>query len=244
MRIATLSDIHANLHALEAVLADSRGKSVDKYYCLGDIVGYGASPKKCLAIVRETCEKIVFGNHDNAIIYPGLADSFNPAARKGVEYAWSSLDLPEREFFKTLEPSMNLDGLTIAHGSLRDFNEYVRDVETAAYSLEALSTKVLFVGHTHVPNAFSFDIETRTTQQLEFAIEGQLELSGNMKYLINAGSVGQPRDGDPRAAYLIYDTDAGKVDLIRVNYDIKGASLAIRKAGLSESLAKRLLTGK
>jgi len=243
MRIAILSDIHSNMHALEAVLADSREKSVDKYYCLGDIVGYGASPKKCLALVRETCEKIVYGNHDNAITYPGLAASFNPRAQAAIEYAYNSLDLPEREFFKTLEPSMILDGLTIAHGSLRDFNEYVRDEETAAYSFGALTNQMLFVGHTHIPNGFSFDPETGVVKPLELAVEGQVELLGNMKYLINAGAVGQPRDGDPRAAYVIYDTDAGKVDLIRVKYDNKAAGFAIRKAGLSESLSKRLMTG-
>jgi predicted phosphodiesterase len=244
MRIAILSDIHSNQHAFEAVLADAREKSVDKFYCLGDIVGYGAFPRKCLEIARATFEKIVHGNHEQAITYPGVAGTFSPAAQSAIKYADSALDKLDKDFIKSLEPHLILDGLTIAHGSLRDFNEYVHDADIAGYSLARLTNKVLFIGHTHVPGGYSFDIESGITQPMELSHEGQVELSGNMKYLINAGSVGQPRDGDPRAAYVIYNTETFVVDLIRVKYDNLAASRAIRKSFLPESLAKRLLTGK
>ena len=244
MRIAILSDIHSNQHAFEAVLADAKEKAPDTYYCLGDIVGYGAFPRKCLEIAKATFEKIVYGNHEQAITYPGVAGNFSPAAQSAIKYTDSALDKPDKEFIKKLEPYLVLDGLTIAHGSLRDYNEYVRDCDIAGYSLARLTTKVLFVGHTHIPEGYSFDIDSTETHAIDLSIEGQVELSGNMKYLINAGSVGQPRDGDTRAAYVIYDTETFKLDLIRVKYDNLAASRAIRKAFLPESLAKRLLTGK
>jgi predicted phosphodiesterase len=244
MRIAILSDIHSNQHALEAVLADAREKSPDTFYCLGDIVGYGAFPRKCLEIVRQTCEKVVFGNHDYAITYPGFAATFNTAAQKAIKYAQSALESSERDFIKTLQPHMVLDNFTIAHGSLRDFNEYVSDSEIAQASLNMLTNKVLFVGHTHVPGGYTQEPEPGEVSAIAFSVEGTIELSGNLKYLINVGSVGQPRDGVPKAAYAIYDTDAQKVDIIRVTYDNKAASKAVGKAFLPDTLAKRLLTGK
>lgn len=244
MKIAILSDIHSNQHAFEAVLADAKEKAIDKYYCCGDIVGYGAFPKKCLEMARATFDKIVYGNHEQAITYPGVAGNFSPAAQSAIKYTDASLDKSDKDFIKTLEPSLVLEGLTIAHGSLRDYNEYVRDTEVAGYNLARLTTKVLFVGHTHIPEGYAFDPNTTETHAIDLAIEGSVDLSDNRKYLINVGSVGQPRDGDVRAAYVIYDTETHKLDLIRVKYDNMAASRAIRKAGLSESLAKRLLTGR
>ena len=244
MRIAILSDIHSNLHALEAVMADAGEKSVDTYYCLGDIIGYCASPKACLEIIREKCEKVVFGNHDYVVMYPGVAASFNPYAKEALDYALSALDDDDKEYIKALEPHLVLDGLTIAHGSLLDFNEYVTDAEIAAFSLDALSNRVLFVGHTHKPGGWSLDIESGEIKKLELKVEGQVTLTDDKKYLINAGSVGQPRDRDVRAAYVIYDTETSVVDLIRVEYDNRAAARAIIKIELPVSLAKRLKKGK
>lgn len=244
MRIAILSDIHSNLTALESVLNDVNTRAIDKYYCLGDIVGYASHPLECLKIVREKCEKIVFGNHEYAILYPEYSKSFNHAAQAAIDYSRKHLDSESIEWLKTLEPHLILSEMTLAHGSLRDFEEYVTDATIARMSLEIQQTQLLVVGHTHYPEGYIYDIESRSARMLDFYGEGELTLEDGKRYLMNVGSVGQPRDGDPRAAYAIYDTEAKKFELIRVKYDIEKAANAILNAHLPDFLAKRLYAGR
>jgi len=244
MRIALLSDIHSNLTALEAVLEDAKNRSIDKFYCLGDIVGYAAHPLECVKIIRKICEKVVFGNHEYAILYPEYSRSFNEAAQQAIEYSRKCLDSDAIEWLKTLEPHMILPEITLAHGSLRDFEEYVTDVPIARMSLEIQQTMLLVVGHTHYPEGYVYDIETRTARMLDIFGEGEIILEDDKRYLMNVGSIGQPRDGDPRAAYAIFDTESKKFELIRVKYDIDKAANAILNVHLPAYLAKRLYAGR
>ena len=244
MRIAILSDIHSNLHALEAVLKNATGRSPDKYFCLGDIVGYAAFPKECIQKIREICGEVVFGNHEYAVLYPEHAGTFNPDAQTAIEYSREKLDSDEINWLMELEPHLILDEYTLAHGSLRDFDEYVSDATIARLSLEILPNMLLLVGHTHYPEGYVYDTENRSTRAMDLFGEGEAVLDSKNKYLINVGSIGQPRDGDSRASYGIYDTESGKIELIRVNYDINAAADAIKDAGLPEYLGKRLFAGR
>jgi len=244
MRIAIISDIHSNLPALEAVLENLKSRSIDKYYCLGDIIGYAAQPKECLKIMREIVDETVFGNHEYAILYPEHIRTFNSSAREGIEYSRKSLGDDDMEWLRTLQPHMILPPLTISHGSLRDFEEYVVDATIARLSLEMQKTNLLVIGHTHYPEGYIYDVETRTARSMDLFVEGEVILESGKRYLLNAGSVGQPRDGDPRACYCIFDTATFKFELIRVEYDIDKAANTIIEAHLPEMLARRLYAGR
>jgi diadenosine tetraphosphatase ApaH/serine/threonine PP2A family protein phosphatase len=244
MRIAILSDIHSNLHALEAVLEDATKRSPDKYYCLGDIIGYNASPKECLDIIRDICELVVFGNHEYAVTYPQHSGSFNPEAEKAIDYTIEKLEPGDITWLESLEPRLILDEITLAHGSFRSFDEYVTDATIARLSLEISPTRLLLVGHTHYPEGYEYDLETRSTKAMDLFGEGEAILEKDKRYLVNVGSIGQPRDGDSRASYAVYDTEESLIQIIRVKYDINEASRAIKEAGLPEFLAKRLFAGR
>jgi diadenosine tetraphosphatase ApaH/serine/threonine PP2A family protein phosphatase len=244
MHIVFISDIHSNLAALEAVLGHLKTRSIDKYYCLGDIVGYAANPKECLDIIREIATETVFGNHEYAIIYPEHTKTFNSAAKAGIEYTRKNLSLDDIEWIRSLQPHMILPPFTIAHGSLRDFEEYVTDSTIARLSLEVQQTNLLFIGHTHYPEGYVYEVGARSARTMDLFVEGEVTLESGKKYLFNVGSVGQPRDGDPRACCCILDTDSLILELIRVEYDIKKAADAIDKAGLPELLGRRLYAGR
>lgn len=244
MRIGILSDIHSNLHALNAVLQDADKRSLDLYLCLGDIVGYGAFPQECCDLIREKCKHTVFGNHEYAVLYPEETMSFNPDAKKAIDYTSDNLNDDTYEWFESLEPHLVLDGYSIAHGSLRNFDEYVSDATIARMSLEILQTDILFVGHTHYPEGYRFDLETKSVRSMDLIGEGEAILERGYRYLINVGSIGQPRDGDTRAAYGIYDTDNSKMEILRIKYSVKAAASAIIKAGLPEKISKRLYAGR
>lgn len=244
MRISLISDIHSNLSAFEAVLDHASKQTIDKYYCLGDIIGYAANPLECVEIVREKFEKVVFGNHEYAALYPEHSRTFNQAAQQAIQFTINSLKADDFDWLKKLEPVIILPEMTITHGSLRDFEEYVTDATTARMSLEIQKTSLLFVGHTHYPEGYVYDLETRAARVLDLFVEGEMIFEKDKKYLINVGSVGQPRDGDPRASYGIYDTETARFELIRVKYDIDKAANAIRNHHLPDYLAKRLYAGR
>lgn len=244
MRIAIVSDIHSNLHALDAVLQDADNRSVDLYHCLGDIVGYGAFPKECCDLIQEICDETVFGNHEHAVLYPKHSMSFNPDAKKAIDYTIEQLSESTIDWFHSLEPHLVLDDFTIAHGSLRNFDEYVSDATIARLSLEILQTDLLFVGHTHYPEGYQYDLDTKSARAMDLISEGEAVLEDGLRYLINVGSVGQPRDGDTRAAYGVYDTETSKIEIIRIKYNLKAAADAIIKAGLPPHLSKRLYAGR
>jgi predicted phosphodiesterase len=242
MRIAILSDIHANLPAFEAVLADVEKHDVDEVWCLGDVVGYGAQPDDCVALARERSTLCLVGNHDLAVIGALDISSFSHAAAAAVEWTQASSSEESLEYLRSLEPSDTTREVALYHASPRDpVWEYVLWPDQAAECMEEQASRVSFVGHSHVALYFTDDDgdEVRGAQA-----PGTTELEiGDGKWLVNPGSVGQPRDGDSRAAWLELDTDAWTARYRRVPYEIDRAATAIEEAGLPGALARRLYVG-
>lgn len=253
MRLAIVSDIHSNLPALEAVLAACDQAEVDEVWCLGDIVGYGAEPDACARLVRERCELSLVGNHDLAVLGQLEISSFSPAAAAAVEWTQSNCAAETLELLRGLQPSDENHEVGLYHASPRDpVWEYVLWMDQAAECLEAQATRISLVGHSHVALFFV------STDGAEGAAESS-ESDGSMRgshaeagttldlsagrWLVNPGSVGQPRDGDPRAAWLELDTEAWTSTHHRVGYEIERAATAIAEAGLPEQLARRLYVG-
>lgn len=228
MKYAILADIHANLQALQAVLEDMRKWSCTHAACLGDIVGYNANPNECLDIIRGMNIPCVQGNHDlYASSDKPLAD-FNPHAARAVEWTQQQLSDEDKKWLQSLPLVSVVEGFTIVHATMDAPARwgYVFDKLAAAAHFHYQSTPVCFFGHTHVPVAFVKDEVVRGGTYSKFQIEK------GRQYFINPGSVGQPRDGDPRAAYATYDPETGWVELRRVEYDSPGAQGKIDASGL------------
>ena len=242
MRVAVISDIHGNLHALEAVLAAVDGEAPDAVWCLGDLVGYGPRPNPCCALVPERADLCLVGNHDLAVLGRLDLAEFAPDAAASAEWTASVLDDESREFLETLEPEAEREGLGLYHASPRDpVWEYVLSPEVALASLAATDSQLVLVGHSHV--ALALGLASRTLEG-GLAVAGtELELDHAERWLLNPGSVGQPRDGDPRAAYLMVDLDGRRATFRRVDYSIERTQEEIREYGLPEPLALRLEHG-
>lgn len=250
MQIAVFSDIHANLPALEAVLRDADEVGVDELWCLGDVVGYGASPDGCVELVRERCDAVLVGNHDLAALDELDTSTFSSAAAAAVEWTTKNSSKSTLDYLRGLEPSDPTRAAALYHASPRDpVWEYVLWPEQAAECLVVQDKRVSFVGHSHVALFFSAEEEDPDSGRPPDARGWQagagtrLEIDEG-RWLINPGSVGQPRDGDPRAAWLELDTDSWQATYHRVDYDIDRAAEAIERAGLPEHLAKRLFVGR
>jgi diadenosine tetraphosphatase ApaH/serine/threonine PP2A family protein phosphatase len=241
MRIAVLSDIHSNLAALEAVLSDL--PAVDEAWVLGDTVGYGPQPNEVIVALQALGARSVLGNHDGAAV--GTVDTrpFNPDARRAIEWTVEVIDANSRAYLASL-PEVRTDGdLTAVHGSPRNpIWEYIFSDEVAADCLAEFETQLCLFGHTHVPIVF-VAAGTDDVEPLASLPDLPVELRGR-RALINPGSVGQPRDGNPAASYAILDTDAGRVDFRRVRYDIDRTQRLMRDAGLPPRLAERLSYGR
>lgn len=240
MRFAIFGDIHANLPALEAVLSDARTQLCTHYVCLGDIVGYNANPRECLALVRELDCPTVKGNHDEQASMISAHDSFNALAEEAIQWTRGQLNEDEKAWLRELRLQRQVRDFTIVHATLDTPHKwaYVFNQLDAASSFSYQHTTLCFIGHTHSPKAFVRDGSVRS-----FDLD-ILPLQPGRKYLVNAGSVGQPRDGDPRAAYVIYDTISNEIELRRIEYDVAAAQAAIRAAGLPDKLAERLAAGR
>lgn len=240
MRVLVLSDVHGNLEALEAVWAAARGQ-YDRCVCLGDVVGYGADPNACAEQVRERAAVTVRGNHDRACVEPAQAVDFNPVAREAAEWTHRQLEEGTLAWLRALPAGPILDeGVQLAHGSPLDEDEYITSPERAARSLAAAPCALTVIGHTHLQGGFwrrGNDI-SRVVKQ-----PGLVRVEADTFYLLNPGSVGQPRDGDWRAAYMIYDQQGGEASFFRVPYDLKRAQDKILDARLPRSLAERLAGG-
>jgi diadenosine tetraphosphatase ApaH/serine/threonine PP2A family protein phosphatase len=237
-----LSDVHANLEALEAVLADAG--PVDEVWFLGDAVGYGPDPNACVErLMALKPQWWLAGNHDLAALgHMDLAD-FNPEARLAAEWTGRALNPAVRQQLEQVTPRLDLPGerYTLVHGSPRHpVWEYILDVGTATENFEAFDTPIAFFGHTHVPVIYEQALDG--TLRLPVPL-GQPLKPGEGRRLINPGSVGQPRDGDPRASYLLLDVDTGAVTFRRVAYDIAVVQAKILDAGLPPRLASRLALG-
>ncbi len=228
MRFAILSDIHANLEALEAVLADARGHRCTHFICLGDVVGYNANPRECLDLVRKLDCPVVKGNHDEEVTLSTSSEHFNELAERAIQWTRDTLTDPDKEWLRKLPLQKRVHDFTIVHATNLD----------AVASFTYQRTAVCFFGHTHVPMVFVRDQGVRQ-ERIE-----HVRIEPGKKYFINAGSVGQPRDGNWHAAYCIYDVENKLVELVRVKYDVATAQKKISKAGLPQLLAERLALGR
>jgi len=238
VRYLILSDIHANWEALEAVLAHAQS-SYDRIMCCGDLVGYGADPDAVTEWVRDNTAATIRGNHDKACA--GLEDLewFNPIARESVLWTQSTMKPANLDYLRHLTKGPErIDGFELIHGSPADEDEYIVTEREVAQIAPYLDLPLAFFGHTHLQGAFL--CHRNGVKRLQ---SDTIELEPHAVYYINAGSVGQPRDEDPRAAYAIYDAEAHLVTLYRTEYDIGAAQRKILQAGLPEMLAARLQVG-
>ena len=247
MRYLVLTDIHANLEALEACLAHAAPRGCEATLVLGDLVGYGADPNAVVERVQGLNPvAIVRGNHDKVACGIDQADGFNAVARSAARWTLEQLTADHREWLAALPegPTDVDDLLQICHGSPFDEDAYIFDELDAVRALKLSSRPVCLFGHTHYPISFELSEESFETIGPPFTAETELELKKGSKYLINPGSVGQPRDGDWRAAYGIADTTKRRVEMFRLAYQIEEAQQKVIKAGLPEVLAQRLGVGR
>lgn len=241
MRYAVLSDIHGNLEALQAVLRECSLAQAQALLCAGDIVGYGANPKECLAVVRQFKVITVAGNHDWAV--GGRLDfsHFTDDGRAAVEWTRRHISMEDIAYLNARELVVKNKDCILVHASLDDPQQfkYLTNVSKATSSLTLMDVPVCFIGHTHVPGVYvqadgkSYHLDNST-----------IEMQPGYKYIVNAGSVGQPRDGNPMASFCIYDTQLQIIELRRVPYDVHEAQRRILEAGLPKNLAFRLASGK
>jgi predicted phosphodiesterase len=240
VRIAVISDVHSNLAALEAVLAAIDASPPDEIWCLGDVVGYGPRPNECCGIVRTRAEFCLGGNHDLAVRGTIDLSEFSGDAAVAARWTRGVLDEPSRTFLDGLDPAGQRSGIAMYHGSARDpVWEYVLSNEAAAATLALSPLPLVLVGHSHVALEIAW-IDDALTGGL--APDGtEVPLEGRV--LLNPGSIGQPRDGDPRAAYLVLDLERKRGTFHRVDYDIERTQTDMRAAGLPETLAARLTDG-
>jgi diadenosine tetraphosphatase ApaH/serine/threonine PP2A family protein phosphatase len=246
LRVAVLSDIHSNRQALEAVLAAVGEADVEQAWCLGDMVGYGADPDVCTALVRERCDTCLVGNHDLALLGALDISTFSETAAAAVEWTRENVSAETLEFLGELEPTASLQGTGLFHASPRDpIWEYVLSTDQAEAGFDAQQERVGLIGHSHIALFFVRAPGARPGHAQGAQAEAGLEIElPDGQWLLNPGSVGQPRDGDPRAAWLELDTDAWTARWHRVEYDIDAAAAAIRTAGLPPALADRLEVGR
>jgi predicted phosphodiesterase len=240
MRYAVIADIHANLEALEVVLADSKEQKCTHYCCVGDVVGYNANPKECLDIVRSMGMPVVKGNHDEYCSSEEDLEGFNPHAAEAVNWTRKQLSTEDRQWLRDLKYVRLVASFSMVHATLDGPQRwgYVFDKLAAAASFTYQNTAVCFFGHTHVPVAFVRDSVVRGGTYSKFKTEP------GKKYFVNVGAVGQPRDGNPKCGYVIYDLNEGTIELRRLDYDIEKAQKKIMAAGLPQRLADRLTLGK
>jgi len=241
MRVAVVSDIHSNLHALEAVLAAIEAEAPDELWCLGDLVGYGPRPNECCAAIAERADICLAGNHDLAV--RGTIDLAEFGGEAAVAAGWTRdvLEPQAQELLERLEPEGAAHGVALYHGSARDpIWEYVLSDEAALATLELAGSQLVLVGHSHVALRV---VQSGDELDGGVAPAGTEVEVGDVRALLNPGSVGQPRDGDPRAAYLFLDLDARRASFRRVEYDVERTQREMRDAGLPELLAARLELG-
>lgn len=240
LRYAIVSDVHGNLEALRAVLADAAPRA-DAVLCLGDTVGYGADPVACLETVAARARVVLGGNHEWAVA--GRLDPrwFNPYARAAAEWTGEQLDEPHRAWLGALPLTSQVDGATLVHASPErpEAWDYVVSAAEGFAALDACATRWCFIGHSHLPGVWSVGPDGARHQPGA----GDLVAEVGVRYLVNVGSVGQPRDRDRRAAYAVWDAERGRVEIRRVVYDVAGARRKIVAAGLPRFLADRLAAG-
>jgi len=247
MRLLVLTDIHANLTALEASLRAAEG-SWDRVVCLGDVVGYGPDPNEVTSLIRELGAVTIRGNHDKAVAELMATDDFNPVAKAAVNWTRSQLSNENLAWLAALpQGPLEAEGVVLVHGAFQDEDEYVF---TPAQALEGLldsNTQVTFFGHTHHQGGFSYqnsELEVLALHPRNNETHSALRLEGTKRYLLNPGSIGQPRDTDPRASFAIADLEHQLIEFWRVPYDILSVQQRMREARLPEPLILRLQVGR
>ena len=243
MQVAIVSDIHGNRHAFQAVLEAVAASPAEELWCLGDLVGYGAEPDACVELALDHCAVILSGNHDLAVTGELSLDEFSPGAAIAARWTREVIAPENLAALRELRPVDDSLPVGLYHASPRDpIWEYVLSTLLAELCLDAQRHRVCFVGHSHV--ALSFVRRTGEPATGEARRDGaEIDLSEG-EWILNPGSVGQPRDGDPRAAYAIADTTLRRIELYRVRYAVEGAQTKVMKAGLPDVLAQRLAVGR
>lgn len=251
MRYAILSDIHSNLEALSAVLEHLASQRIDRYIVLGDLVGYGADPEACLERLQACGATSVCGNHDWACLGKFDVNWFNEAARRAILWTRDRLSFSDLDFLRRLPLVTSEGSLTLVHGTLHrpERFDYLVDWAQAVDTVKTCQTMICLVGHTHVPFVFEYDLAQERVSRLltlphELAEVRLADDATRVRYVINPGSVGQPRDGDSRASCAILDTESAQLSIQRLGYDVPSAQAKIRKARLPEFLAERLAVGR
>jgi len=245
MRIGILGDIHGNLEALTAVVEAMRTEAIDEWVQVGDLVGYGPQPSECIALVRQLGCTVCMGNHDAAVLDILDTAYFNNFARVAIEWTREQLSADDFDYLRSLPLVVRKELYTVVHGTLQmpDQFGYVISPVEARDSLQLQETFLCFVGHSHVPAIYLMNDRQQRTLDVFYQSEAEVPVGNYLHVLMNVGSVGQPRDEDPRAAYAVYDTETKIAVIRRVEYDIPGVQAKIRSAGLPEMLANRLALG-
>lgn len=241
MRYGIFSDIHGNLEAMEAVIYAFEKEVIDRYCCVGDIVGYSANPHECIEIVKNLKAACVAGNHDWAVVDKTDIRYFNPMAKEAIYWTRLHASREDMAFLDGLGLIFKSEEFILAHGTLQEpsFFYYLTDEMQAGAMFRLMDRNVAFVGHSHIPGIF-----IQIQNHVECLPAFDVQLAQGCKYIVNTGSVGQPRDGNPMATYCIFDTAAGTISIKRVNYDIESAQKKILKMHLPPFLASRLAVGR
>lgn len=242
MKAAVISDVHSNLEALNVVIKDIKKRRIKKILCLGDLVGYGADPNKCIELCFKESNLTVAGNHDWAALGKTDPSSFNPVAAEAIEWTKKRLTSANAKRLGTLQLTESVGDVFLVHASPEtpEVWHYLFRLEDFRKHFEFFKQQVCFIGHSHIPGAAFQDANGYT----DFIRDNPFPLINGRRYIVNAGSVGQPRDLDPRACYTIYDGNAKSIEFIRLDYNIPRAQQKVLNAGLPEALADRLLVGR
>ena len=243
MRYGIISDIHSNLEALTEVLTILKKNSIDQYLCLGDIIDYGADPSPCVELVKSLDPIIVIGNHEWAFFHPEIIDSFNEYAKKSIVWTAEQISVSQKNYLNSLPLTQEKENFILVHSSLEKpekFN-YVFSLRDLQMNFQLLKKKICFFGHSHIPGIYVYNPEER---KVEILPETEVKFKNGKRYLVNVGSVGQPRDRNPAASFGIYDTEKKILWIKRCFYEVKKAQEKIVHAGLPEFLAERHALGK
>jgi diadenosine tetraphosphatase ApaH/serine/threonine PP2A family protein phosphatase len=243
VRYGIFSDVHSNLEALEAVLA-AIGE-VDAYLCLGDLVGYGPDPNDCIARIRDLANlTAVVGNHDLAALSGEGIEWFNAHARAAAVWTQQALTPESRDFLARLPLTATVDDIALVHGSLPDPMEYITSPYEAQPTFDMMTTQICLIGHSHIAEYYRARQNSRFAAQIELFNGGEIDIEPAYQYIVNVGGVGQPRDGNPRAAFGVYDTDRRLVIVARIDYPIAETQAKMQAAGLPLLLIHRLEVGR
>ena len=240
MLYGVIADIHGNLEAFQTVLEEIGKADIDCLICAGDVVGYAAHPSKCIEIVRNRADAVVAGNHDWAVAGKLDTSYFNSDARDAVDWTRSQLSENEISWLADLPLTVQVDGVSLVHSTLYnpEYFDYIQTLYQAELCFSRQETPMSFVGHSHVPVIF------RDGQPVEYFLREEFEMGDEDRCIVNVGSVGQPRDSDPRASYVLYNSDKREVEMRRISYDVSATMEAILEANLPITNAHRLRYGR